>query len=64
MAMKYATPSSWETVNIDMDHPSFGWNMYTQNTGNESSIKRTQEPAAIKLAKEMKALGRTHDVKI
>jgi hypothetical protein len=47
-----------------VDHPSFGCNMYTPNTGHGSLITPTQEPTAIKLAKETKVVGRTHDVKI
>ena len=39
--------------------PSFGCKMYTRNTGNESLIKPSGEPAGIKLAKEMKGLGQT-----
>jgi hypothetical protein len=47
-----------------IDHPSFGCKMYTPNTRHESSITPTREPAAIKLAKEMKAVGRNHNVNI
>jgi len=47
----------WEPASIDMDYPIFGCKMYTRNTGNKSSITRSEEPAGIKLAKETKVVG-------